>query len=177
MKYFFEKTKNAFSVSLIFHALLLLSFFSFHLFSTKIMLDSKNIISASLVTHTEKSISKKSLSIHHAMSEPSSVHHQQEVSLDQTKNADAFLKILHAAIAAKEIYPESALLFHQQGTVTLGMLIDPIGNISHLTVLQSSGFQAIDRAALQAAASVTSLPAASQFLKRPQFFSIDVIFQ
>lgn len=72
----------------------------------------------------------------------------------QNQSKQLFLQILHAAIAAKQYYPESALEEHLTGTVRIRFLIHPNGRFSQFNIQKSSGHSRLDTAALNALKTV-----------------------
>lgn len=84
---------------------------------------------------------------------------------------------LHAAIAAKQSYPESALELKQKGTVKIGFSLYPDGQLKNITLLKSSGFDEIDRAALNAVHAISPATAIARSLKTAEFFSVDIVFE
>lgn len=87
------------------------------------------------------------------------------------------LIILHKTIAAHESYPESALQLNQHGTVTLQFILQPDGAIAGAVIKTSSGFSAIDAAAMQALQMIAPVKEAVNYLKTPEAFSVDIVFQ
>ena len=108
---------------------------------------------------------------HQAVS--NNIHHE---SIKGNSNRQ-LLKILHDAIAAKQSYPESALELNQRGSATVGFYLYPDGNINSISMLQSSGYESIDTAAVLAVKSVGTIAEASLYLKKGEFFTIEVVFQ
>lgn len=94
----------------------------------------------------------------------------------QNQTIPALLKLLHAALAAQQIYPEQALELHQKGRVKIGFDINPAGELSHIVLLQSSGYTSIDMAALAAAQAISPFPNSKAYLHTKQTFSVDVVF-
>lgn len=192
------KIEKYFWISLVLHILLCGSFLSFHLFNQGNQSSNNQAVAA--YAYHEPSSEKNYHAIHqsqpmqvrkqssHALfsqktkPEPNSVanvHHrkteEQFLSTGANQN-DILLKILHQAVFAKQTYPESALLLHQTGTVIIGMMIYPDGNITNAAILKSSGFKNIDAAALAAVQAISPIAAVQPYLNHPQSFSIDVVF-
>lgn len=93
------------------------------------------------------------------------------------KKIDTLLSLLHQQIAAKQSYPEAALLLQQNGTVRIGFLLFPDGHISQISVLQSSGINSIDASALSALKEIIPVKEASSYLQKERYFSVDVVFK
>lgn len=93
------------------------------------------------------------------------IHHEQ------------LAQLLHDAIAANQQYPENAIELNQKGMVKIGFMLWPDGQLKNSSLLQSSGFELIDNAALTAVASISPMQEASRYLHQPEFFSVIVVFQ
>lgn len=87
------------------------------------------------------------------------------------------LKILHNKIAEKLSYPEEALLLKQIGTVKIGLLLLPNGQMTHIALLKSSGIDSMDSAAMTAVGAIPAIEEAHFYLSKAEFFSVDVVFQ
>jgi TonB family protein len=87
------------------------------------------------------------------------------------------LQILHDAIAEKQSYPESAIALKQSGTVKIGFMLYPDGELKQVSLVKSSGIETIDAAAISAASSITTINHVQQYLQKPTYFTIDVEFR
>lgn len=67
------------------------------------------------------------------------------------------LILLHNAIAKHQLYPATAELLQQQGMVILSFSLQISGEITHIKIVKSSGFESLDKAA------VTAVQATSPF--------------
>lgn len=123
----------------------------------------KTIIKPNGILKSEKKTKKISKSIN-------------TLSPNKTETHNELLKLLHQAIAAKQQYPEAAINLHQEGTVKIGMYIKPDGKITQLSILQTSGFNTIDLAALSAIQAISPFFPAKNFLQTTEYFSVDVLF-
>jgi TonB family protein len=105
----------------------------------------------------------------------------QMVSVKQEKQEQqaqkTLLTLLHNAIAAKQNYPESALDLKQTGTVVIQFLLAPTGELTHISLLKSSGFTSIDQAALMAVRAASPIKKAGIYLQAEKYFSLEVIFK
>ena len=101
----------------------------------------------------------------------------QELNVHNENHDKNVLEILHQAIAAKQIYPENSVQLNETGTVKIGFLLAPNGEISAISVLHSSGFSSIDEAARSAVSATSPIQSAGIYLQKPEFFSVDVIFE
>ena len=107
--------------------------------------------------------------------------HPKKVAIPHAKNAapstdDALLKILHNAITAHQQYPENAINLQQTGRVKMGLMLYPNGHISEISILESSGIESLDNAAVAAVKSITRLPNVATYLQTAKFFSVDIVF-
>jgi TonB family protein len=91
-------------------------------------------------------------------------------------NHDVFVQLLHAAIDKNKRYPRLARRQRRQGVATVLFRLHPHGAVDRLEVHDSSGFAALDAAALRAVAAVAPFAPASKFLTREAHFRIGVEF-
>lgn len=89
---------------------------------------------------------------------------------------DILLSMLHDAIAEHQYYPDSAIALKQAGTVTLQLQLYPDGHMTHIAVINSSGFSSIDLAALDAVRAVHLIQHAGEYLTAAETFKVQVIF-
>lgn len=87
------------------------------------------------------------------------------------------LKILHEAIANQQQYPESALQLNQTGTVKVGFLLQPDGQVRNVIVLASSGNNHLDQAALSAVQATTPISHVNRYLKQTKSMEVDIVFK
>lgn len=127
-----------------------------------------------LKARNNEKIEKKNLQQERSSSSRSS---EQKKSIDKKSVNTILLKILHESIAEKLIYPENALELKQTGTVKVGLLLLPSGEISASRIVKSSGSDVIDDAAITAVRSIPRVKEAALYLSSAQFFSVDVVFQ
>jgi TonB family protein len=97
----------------------------------------------------------------------------------QTINSihQTLLSILHDKIATQQIYPESAIVLNQTGKVSIYFILNTNGDITNITLQKSSGVTCIDLAALDAVKRSSPINETVNYLKQPESFVIDVIFQ
>lgn len=87
------------------------------------------------------------------------------------------LKLLHDAAAQKLIYPKSAIDFNESGLVKVGFTISPNGQVDDVTLLQSSGSEFLDNAALAAINNMWPVHNVAQYLKKPEFVAAYIQFK
>lgn len=108
----------------------------------------------------------------------SQLRSQQSIT-SQTINSihQTLLSILHDKIATQQIYPESAIVLNQTGKVSIYFILNTNGDITNITLQKSSGVRSIDLAALDAVKRSSPINETINYLKQPESFVIDVIFQ
>lgn len=134
------------------------------------------------LTHKPLTIHKNSVAIRpkaqtqeiHAILQASS-HEKQNVSSNQDAHKP-LLNMLHEAIASQISYPDNALMLNQHGAVTIRFLLYPDGRIENITKLKSSGIDSIDNSALAAVQAIAPFKQANAFIQKPEFLSIDIVF-
>lgn len=87
------------------------------------------------------------------------------------------LSILHAAIQKQQRYPQSALQMNRAGRITLAFTLFPTGTIKNLRIIQSSGTNSLDLAALAAVNQATPFQGIAQYLDKAGDYRIDVVFE
>ena len=78
---------------------------------------------------------------------------------------------------AEPDYPRSALRLHQEGNVTLGLYINELGTLDKVEVVKSSGYPALDDAAVEAMKQSTFHPAYQGATPVPSHAEITINFQ
>lgn len=87
------------------------------------------------------------------------------------------LALLHAAIQAQQRYPLSAMEMERQGSAKVKFRLFPSGKIENLRMIQSSGTDSLDQAALAAVQNAAPFTEIHRHLTAAQEFSIDVVFE
>ncbi|MFT5392567.1 MAG: TonB family protein, partial [Gammaproteobacteria bacterium] len=100
---------------------------------------------------------------------------KKAASLDSASH-DAFMQQLHTAIDAHKRYPTMARRQRREGTATVLFRLHPDGALDALEMDNSSGFEALDEAALRAVAAVAPFGPAQGFLARETRFRVGVKF-
>jgi TonB family protein len=178
-------TRKFFTIALVLHVLVLLCFF-LKLLAKPVQVEMPMRVlpvfiseagekpSLEKTTSAKDGIQKKSLLI---TSRHVAFKHAIEQPLSIKITNDPLLKLLHEAIAANQHYPETAMRLSQEGTVTVGMKIFPDGHIENISMLHSSGASILDIAAINAVHEIAAIKDANLYIKSPQYFLVDVIFQ
>ena len=84
---------------------------------------------------------------------------------------------LHQAIDRHKRYPSLARRQGREGIATVLFHLHPDGALDRLELAASSGFDLLDRAALQAVADVGPFAPAERYLTRETRFRVDVEFR
>lgn len=82
--------------------------------------------------------------------------------------------LLHQLIASQQDILDSATRNQESGKVKVGFWLLPNGYLEKITVLSTSGFISIDKAALAAVENVGQVK--TTLLKRPTYFTIEIQF-
>ncbi|CAN5236161.1 hypothetical protein BH10PSE19_BH10PSE19_06450 [soil metagenome] len=85
--------------------------------------------------------------------------------------------MLHTAIAAKQVYPESALALNQTGIVKIAFTLESTGQLSNIRIIKSSGFTDLDSAAISAVEAISPIEGMERYIQKKDDFSIAVAFQ
>lgn len=134
--------------------------------------------------------STKSAATHLAATSPAPVIHPQPAGAEQPANhykltaqppangsgkpqdAAALTRHLHHAFSEYFHYPRLAQRNGWQGMVKLGIRIEPNGRLSHIRILQTSGFMVLDQAALDAIHQISVLPGVDDWLGGAHFDTV-----
>src|SRR3990167_1244340 len=189
------KSKKHLFFSLMLHALFLLAFIKYIMPETflyesqqKKYFDNKNNeININLSsfftpkTFMAKISSPKNVPIYHSQQKTFNTHAKQSITqeISHQKNImhDKILMLLHEAIAEKQFYPEDAIELNQTGKVTIEFLLMPDGTLSRMNILETSHSKSLDAAALAAVIAISPIKSAGAYLKAPEFFTVDVMFE
>ena len=80
---------------------------------------------------------------------------------DETAPDATYTHNVLTRMADHAVYPRIAMANSEEGVVTVAVSLDPKGNLTGVNVLRSSGVNAIDMAAIQAAKDAAPYPAPS----------------
>ena len=96
---------------------------------------------------------------------------------DNKNDFNVLHKLLHTAINTNKHYPLSALRLSREGTVKISFQLLNSGEINDLKVANSSGYNALDRAALKAIKNIQPFKPARQYIASVEKFILDIKFQ
>ncbi|MGD8571139.1 MAG: energy transducer TonB, partial [Gammaproteobacteria bacterium] len=69
-------------------------------------------------------------------------------------------------------YPRLARRNGWQGMVKLSLRIEPNGELSHVRVLETSGFEILDQAAIESVNKISAIPGADDWLRGSHFDTV-----
>lgn len=92
------------------------------------------------------------------------------------KQYNKLIGFLYREIDAQKEYPEIAKTLHQEGRVELQFTISPLGKISHLKILHSSNYQALDQAAKSAVAAAQPFSGIGSLMKHEKNITLSLLF-
>ncbi len=87
------------------------------------------------------------------------------------------LTLLGKALTKYLIYPKSALDLYVRGTSVIGFVLYPDGHVTDVQLLQTSRAEVLDKAALAAANAINPVNHVSQYLDKPKFMVIGIVFE
>lgn len=97
-------------------------------------------------------------------------------SVKTNTTPSAILSMLHQAIAKQQQYPEEALQQEQRGKVVVGFLLTPANTLENIHLVKSSGFAALDAAALTATTEASPLSQQAALVQKPTYFTVEILF-
>lgn len=177
MKYFRISFWTFFWISVSAHLILMASFILYFastvVYSTKKMEAVDTISSSSYVTWVKTVAIKPA---YQAKQAEVPRHARMTAGLGGQQE-QKLLTLLHAAIAAKQSYPDNAVALQQTGTASIRFLLYPDGHLARIALLKSSGAASLDEAALAAVQASSPIHAIQAYLPKAKYFTIDVIFE
>lgn len=93
------------------------------------------------------------------------------------KTEDPLIKLLGKAISARLVYPRSAVDFNLHGTAYIGFTLHPNGELTDIRIMQSSGADILDDAALRGIRAISPLGGANQYVPKSRFLVVGIIFK
>lgn len=111
--------------------------------------------------------------------QPNAAHPRTQTNTGQGGIAPLpkLLELIHNAIQDHQHYPEEATDADEVGTATIGFFLQPNGQIEHLTLLHSSGYDCLDQAALTAVNQAAPFKQAEYYMKKGTQIEIHITFQ
>ncbi len=93
------------------------------------------------------------------------------------KTEDPLIKLLGKAISARLVYPRAAVDFNLHGTAYIGFTLHPNGELTGIRVVQTSGADVLDDAALRGIQAISPLGGANQYVPKERFLVVGIIFK
>lgn len=87
------------------------------------------------------------------------------------------LKLLHDATAERLVYPKIAADFNQSGGVEVGFMVYPNGQVSDVRVVQSSGYEMLDNAAVAAIRKISPVKDVNMYIQKEQYVTAFIMFK
>lgn len=106
-------------------------------------------------------------------SEPQPERRQQQ----QGQRADELRKFVYEAINRQKNYPYMARRQHREGLVKLNFVMHPNGNVTDIAIVESSRFDILDKAAMQAVESISPFHLAAEYLTMQQHYDVGIDFR
>jgi periplasmic protein TonB len=96
--------------------------------------------------------------------------------IGNSKIVKPLAKLLGKALTAHLVYPKIAIDFNLEGKTLVGFNLAPDGTVRDVQIVQSSGAQVLDKAALQAVKAMSPVPGVSAYVEKEEFLVIGIIF-
>jgi TonB family protein len=87
------------------------------------------------------------------------------------------LNLITKAVAAHLAYPKIAMDFHLRGRALIGFIIYPDGHLTDVTLLQSSGTEVLDEAAVATINKISPVKNVAPYLTKEEPLVMGIIFQ
>ena len=92
-------------------------------------------------------------------------------------NVNQLLSLVYQEINRKKHYPYRAKRQRREGLVKLSFVLHPDGKVTDISVVESSQFSVLDRAAQKAVEDISPFMLAADYLSYQQAFNVDVDFR
>lgn len=96
---------------------------------------------------------------------------EKETSLSELQ------RLLLVKIDQHKQYPVNAIRLRQEGSARIGFRLRKSGHIEKLAIMRSSGYRALDQAALSAISEIQPFEPASRFIREVASLQIEIVFQ
>lgn len=98
-------------------------------------------------------------------------------NISRGENSTELLSLLHSAIQAQQHYPMIAQQMEREGRVTIKFRLFTNGNIDNIHIINSSGTESLDEAALLAVNAAVPFKNIDKYLQTSHEYTVDVVFQ
>lgn len=95
----------------------------------------------------------------------------------QGQRADELRKFVYEAINREKHYPYMARRQHREGVVKLNFVMHPNGKVTDIAIVESSRFDILDKAAMQAVESISPFHLAAEYLTMRQHYDVGIDFR
>jgi TonB family protein len=129
------------------------------------------ILSAQKPSTTEQSKTEGQTRSFHYKVPTGSINFKAEKQVDRP-----LLRILSIATSAKLFYPKIAEDFRISGTCKIRFRITPEGEVSDVSVVESSGAGVLDSAGLETIKAISPVEGVGPYLKEPQYLVVALIY-
>ena len=92
-------------------------------------------------------------------------------------NHEQFVSLLHQAIDKHKRYPYQAQRQRREGLVKLQFVVHPNGQVTNVSVVQSSRFNALDDAARDAVNAISPFQLAANYIYEQHIYDVDIDFR
>lgn len=107
-------------------------------------------------------------------SDPQPERRQQQ---QQGSRADELKKFVYEAISREKHYPYIARRQRREGLVKLNFVMHPNGKVTDIAIVESSRFDILDKAAMQAVESISPFHLAAEYLTMQQHYDVGIDFR
>ena len=90
---------------------------------------------------------------------------------------EQFVSLLHQAIDQRKRYPTLAQRQRREGLVKLQFVVHPNGQVTDVAVIESSQFDLLDAAALDAVNAISPFMLASTYIQEQRIYDMDIEFR
>lgn len=92
-------------------------------------------------------------------------------------NHEQFVSLLHQAIDKHKRYPYQAKRQRREGLVKLQFVVHPDGQVTNVSVVESSRFDALDNAARDAVNAISPFQLAENYINEQKIYDVDIAFR
>ena len=101
---------------------------------------------------------------------------QSEIAVS-SNGSEQLLSLLHQAIDKHKRYPYQARRQRREGLVKLQFVVHPNGQVTNVSVVQSSRFDALDDAARDAVNAISPFQLAANYIYEQHIYDVDIDFR
>jgi TonB family protein len=100
-----------------------------------------------------------------------------QVAVANDNNHQQFASLLHQAIDKHKRYPYQAKRQHRAGLVKLQFVVHPDGQVTDVSVVESSRFDVLDEAARDAVNAISPFQLAENYINEQKSYDVDIDFR